>query len=342
MKGMSLLLAALILAPPASAQRRFRVGPVTSVIVLDEGSASEKFSSFGGTLAFLSSHDAETGVSIARYADLSSSSCERSLTFFGLDSYYYPVGADRVAPFASTQLGLARVRDEDPDLLFGTCLPSEPTNQIGIGFGLGVRVNVGNEIVGTVEGRFFQVPQSAIQALEARANISVAFGKRRVGELLQGTVGPALGVWIPLSGSLSGRGPLVGVRFRRDSRTAGTVGLQVDYVPLELTEACTACDPTPFAIFFAPGYETALLPRWGRFYGTVGVLIAGFPAEGPDRGIAQGAQGGLGADIYTGPGLMVNVNARLVWLRRTSGENAFAVQVAASLSPKLVHRKAGS
>ena len=342
MKCVSLLIAALVVAPPASAQRRFRLGPVASVIALDEGSASERFSSYGATLAFLSSPDAETGLTIARYADLSSSSCERSLTFFGFDSYYYPVGADGVAPFASTQIGLARVRDEDPDLLFGACLPSDPANQIGIGFGLGVRVNVGGEVAGMVEGRFFQVPQSAIQALEARANVSVAFGKRRTGELLQGTVGPVLGALIPVSGALRGHGPLLGIRFRRDSRTAGTVGLQVDYVPLELTEACTPCDPTPFAIFFAPGYETALHAPWGRFYGTLGVLIAGFPAEGPDRGMAQGAQGGLGADMYAGRALMVNVNARLVWLRRTNGENVFAVQAGASLSPKLVHPKAGS
>ena len=339
MKRLLLIFVALALAGSAHAQRRFRIGPIVNLVALDEGGSTETFTAFGGTLALLSGQDSETGLTISRYADLSTSACERSLTFFGIDSYYYPVGAGGVAPFASTQLGLARVTDADPGLL-GICSPSaEPTNELGIGFGLGVRVNAGDAVAAMIEGRFFQVPHSAMQALEGRANVSVAFGAPRQSDLAGGTLGPSASVWIPVSGPIQGRGPMFGVRFRRDSKKAGTAGLQIDYAPLEITEGCSA-DCEPYAILFAPGYEASLHPAWGRFYGVVGVLLAGFPAEGEDRGMAQGAHGGIGADIYAGRSAMVNVNARLVWLQRKSGENVFGVQLGASVSPKLVHPKA--
>src|SRR5438034_2506345 len=50
------------------------------------------------------------------YTTLFRSSCERSLTLYALDSYYYPVGTRGVAPFASGELGLARVTDADQGL----------------------------------------------------------------------------------------------------------------------------------------------------------------------------------------------------------------------------------
>jgi len=36
---------------------------------------------------------------------------------------------------------------------------------------------------------------------------------------------------------------------------------------------------------------------------------------------------------------MWNVNSRLVWLKRNSGENVFGVQVGVSLSPRLGGRR---
>src|SRR3990170_4846986 len=94
--------------------------------------------------------------------------------------------------------------------------PVSTTSQLGLGFGLGVRVNAGRDVAGLVEGRFFQVPNSFVQGIEGRVNVSVAFGKPRPTELLSGTLGPALGFLSHLDGPLQGRGPLVGVRFRRD------------------------------------------------------------------------------------------------------------------------------
>jgi len=80
--------------------------------------------------------------------------------------------------------------------------------------------------------------------------------------------------------------------------------------------------------------RSSVRPAWGRVYGEVGLLIAGVYTQGPDRGVAQGLHGGLGADLYSG-GLMWNVNARLLWLQRNSGENVFGVQLGVSLSPRL-------
>jgi len=191
-----------------------------------------------------------------------------------------------------------------------------------------------------LEGRFFQVPHSAIQTLEARASASFAFGPRRQGDFLSGTLGPTVSFLIPVSGPLRARAPFPGVRFRRDAQGKSTVGLQIDYAALEITAGCTTqCEP--FAILFAPGYETALHPRWGRFYGEAGLLLAGFPAEGADRGMAQGLHGGLGADFYAGRA-MVSLSSRFIWLQRGSGENVFGVQIGAGVSPKLVHPKASS
>lgn len=341
MRTRTLLLAsvaAIALASPAAAQRRFRVGPSYSSISLEDRSGNaHTFSSFGGSAAFITGDDGETGLTISRYNDLSTDGRLRRLTLFGLDSYYYPVGTRGVAPFAATELGLARVRESAPGSL---CLPLSPcsdtvstSSQVAIGFGLGVRVNLGGAGAALVEGRFLQVPGSDIQALEARVNAAIAFGSKRKGEFLEGTLGPAVSVLIPVSGPLRARSPFAGVRFRRDTKKAGTVGLEIDFAPLKVTESCpSGCEPN--AVLFAPGYEASVRPAWGRVYGEVGLLIAGVYTQGPDRGVAQGLHGGLGADLYSGA-LMWNVNSRLLWLQRNSGENVFGVQVGASLSPRI-------
>src|SRR5438477_443192 len=132
------------------------------------------------------------------------------------------------------------------------------------------------------------------------ASASVAFGGVRKGEFLDGTVGPAASFLIPISGSLHGRAPFVGARFRRDTKKAGTVAVQIDLAPLRITGACPATGCNESAVLFAPGYEASVRPVWGRVYGQFGLLLAGVYSQGPDRGIAQGAHGGLGVDLYGG------------------------------------------
>lgn len=345
MRTLSTVLIALVIAGTAAAQRRARIGPTVSSISIEDGSGgSQSFTSFGGSVAFLSGDDGEIGVGVSRYGDLSSSSCVRQMTFVGLESNYYPIGPKGVAPFASSAVGLARVLDQDPMLaLLGCDTGAQTTNELGLGFGLGVRVNLGNQASALVEGRFFQVPNSAIKALEGRANVSFAFGAtNKKTQLLNGTLGPAIGVLTPLSGPLEGRGPALGVRFRRDQKKGGALGLQIDYAPLNVRTGCsTNC--RPYAILFAPGYEPSLHPPWGRFYAEVGLLLAGFPQIGDDRGVAQGAHAGLGADIFSGRTLMTNVNARVLWMQRNdpNNRNAFILQVGGSLSPRLEHQQPG-
>lgn len=331
--------AAVVAAVPSQAlgQRRVRLGPVVSSIGIQDGTGkTTSYTAFGGTVALLSGDDGETGLAIVRYNDLSNNACVRQLTFFGFDSYYYPVGAKGVAPFASTELGLARVTESQAPLIFSCsgATPVETTNELGYAFGLGVRVAAGDGLAALVEGRFLQVPNSFIQGLEVRGNVSLTLGQPRQTQLLNGTLGPALSFLVPISGPIEGRGPFLGVRFRRDTKKTGVLGLQIDYAPLKITTGCSA-DCEPYAILFAPGYEASAHAHWGRFYGTIGALLAGFPGDGPDRGVAQGAHGGLGADFFAGERTMVNVNARLLWMQRNTGENVFGVQVGASLSPKL-------
>jgi len=328
---------ALGLCPPAAAQRRARIGPTLSWLSLRDGAGtSHPYPSFGGSVALLTGDDAETGFTVSRYNDLAQGDSVRRLTFFGLDSYYYPVGAKGVAPFASVALGLARVTESAsvcPLLCKDTV---STTSQLGLGFGLGLRVGAaGDHATALVEARFFQVPATSIQALEARANVSLLLGNPRASELLNGTVGPELGFLIPVSGPMRGRGPTFGVRFRRDTKKpASSLALHVDYAPLKITTGCSAnCEPN--AILFAPGYELSGRPRWGRVYGEIGALLAGFYEEGSDRGMAQGAHGGLGVDINSGESLVINLNSRLIWLQRNTGENVFAVQVGVGVSPKV-------
>jgi len=328
--------AAVLLAPTAVAQRRARVGPTLSWISLrDASGTSHTYPSFGASIALLTGDDAESGITVSRYNDLAQGDSVRRLTFFGLDSYYYPVGAKGVAPFASVALGLARVSESAaicPLLCKDTI---STTSQLGLGFGLGVRVTAGDRLAGLLEARFFQVPATSIQALEARANVSLLLGSPRPSELLNGTVGPEVGFLVPVSGPIRGRGPALGVRFRRDTkRIYSAVALHIDYVPLKITTVCSAnCEPN--AIVFAPGIEASARPRWGRVYGEIGALLAGFYEEGSDRGIAQGAHGGLGVDINSGESLLINLNSRLIWLQRNTGENVFAVQIGVGVSPKV-------
>ena len=341
MRTTCLFAAALWLAGIASAQaqRRIRIGPTYSSLSLeDQSGSSYSFPSYGGSVALITGDESETGLTIARYNNLSTDHGIRRLTLFGLDSYYYPVGARGVvAPFALTALGLARVTEIDSLCLLSiiSCNASaSATSQLALAFGLGVRVNVGGAVVATLAGRFLEVPGSQIQALEAVANASVALGGVQKGQLLAGTLGPDVSAFIPIAGPLRGRSPFADVLFRRDTKKAGSLGLQIDYAPLEVTAGSCAPGCRPNAILFAPGYEASVRPAWGRVYGVVGFLLAGFYAEGLDRGMAQGAHGGVGADFYSGRA-MWNLNARLLWLQRNSGENVFGVQVGASVSPKL-------
>src|SRR6266699_719881 len=335
MRGTCLVAAALAIlgASFAHAQRRVRIGPTYSSVSLEDRSgSSHSFSSFGGSVALITGDEGETGLTIARYNDLSTDKGLRRLSLYGLDSYYYPVGTRGVvAPFAVTALGLARVTEVD-SLCLVSIIPcsasASATSQLALAFGLGVRVNVGGAAVATLAGRFLEVPGSQIQALEAVANASFALGGVHKGQLLAGTLGPVVSAFIPISGPLRGRSPFAGVRFRRDTKKAGSLGLQIDYAPLEVTAGSCAPGCRPNAILFAPGYEASVRPAWGRVYAVAGLLLAGVYSQGPDRGIA------LGAHFYGGS-LMWNVDGRLLWLQRNSGENVLGVQVGVSLSPRI-------
>src|SRR5438034_10128947 len=206
------VVAALALASVSSvhAQRRFRLGPMLSSLSLEDASGTgHGFTAWGGSIALITGDDGETGLTVARYGDLALNSCERSITLYALDSYYYPVGTRGVAPFASGELGLARVTDAD-QVLLGLCGSTQPTSQLAIGFGLGVRVNAGSDVAALVEGRFLQVPNRAIQGLEARANVPPAFGRPQTRQLPGGTCGPAARLVLAPAGSLRGRAPFVG------------------------------------------------------------------------------------------------------------------------------------
>src|SRR5260370_6212483 len=205
MRTPCLLAAALWLAGIASAQaqRRIRIGPTYSSLSLeDQSGSSYSFPSYGGSVALITGDESETGLTIARYNNLSTDHGIRRLTLYGLDSYYYPVGARGVvAPFALTALGLARVTEIDSLCLFSiiSCnANAAATSQLALAFGLGVRVNVGRAVVATLAGRVLGVPGSQIQALEAVASASGAFGGGRKGECFDGTDVPAAGVSIPI------------------------------------------------------------------------------------------------------------------------------------------------
>jgi hypothetical protein len=51
--------------------------------------------------------------------------------------------------------------------------------------------------------------------------------------------------------------------------------------------------------------------------------------------MAQGAHGGIGADIFSGSSLMWNMNGRVLWMQRNTGENMFLLQVGVGISPHL-------
>src|SRR5215471_18655832 len=170
------LLAAVVCATPAAAQRRLRFGPLVSTISIENGNAvAASYGGYGATLALLTGDYDESGLVVFRYNDLSDNSCTRQVTFFGLNSSYYPIGARGIAPFASTELGLARVTEAQAPLLF-SCTASTPvqtSNQLGIAFGLGVRVGT-RDAAATLEARFLQVPNSFVQGLEILGDVSVA------------------------------------------------------------------------------------------------------------------------------------------------------------------------
>src|SRR3989442_1213518 len=220
-----LLLLTLAAVSPAAAQRRFRIGPTGSVLGLQDLSGnSHTFNAFGGSVALVTGDDGENGLTVARYDDLSTDGRARRLSLFALDSYYYPVGTRGVAPFASTELGLARVT-ESAQVCPLLCQDTISTSsQIALAFGLGVRINAGSDVAALIEGRFLQVPGSDIQAVEARANLSVAFGSPRQGEFTAGRLGPPPSHLFPRSGPPAARPPPTLVRVQplhKNERTHG-------------------------------------------------------------------------------------------------------------------------
>jgi hypothetical protein len=333
------LVAVLFLAALSSAhaQRLLRLGPTYASLALDDAAGtSRSFPAYGGSLAVLTGDDGEVGVTIVHYDNLSTDNRVRRLTLFALDSYYYPVGARGVlAPFAGTTLGLARVAESASLCVLLSCTDTvSTTSQLALAFGLGVRVNLDNTAAATVLGRFLEVPGSQIQALEAVASASVTLGGLRHGDLRGSTVGPTLSYLIPLSGSLRGRAPFVGAQFQRETNKATTLGLDIDFAPLEITGTCPSTGCHENAVLFAPGAQRSVRAAWGRLYGEAGFLLAGVYSQGPDRGMAEGAHGGVGVDLDAGR-LTWGLAARLLWLQRNSGENVFGVQVGVSVSPKI-------
>ncbi len=83
MRKASLVLAALLLGLTRSlpSQRRMRLGATGSSIAIENASGvSRGFTSYGASVALITGDDNETGLTIARYADLSDGSCTRTLT----------------------------------------------------------------------------------------------------------------------------------------------------------------------------------------------------------------------------------------------------------------------
>src|SRR2546427_7270384 len=189
MRTTCLFAAALWLAGIASAQaqRRIRIGPTYSSLSLEDQSGSGySFPSYGGSVALLTGDESETGLTIARYNNLSTDHGIRRLTLYGLDSYYYPVGARGVvAPFALTALGLARVTEIDSLCLLSiiSCNASaSATSQLALAFGLGVRVNVGGAAVPNPAGGLPRGPGGQNPAPAAVAQPTVAPGGVHTGQ----------------------------------------------------------------------------------------------------------------------------------------------------------------
>src|SRR5436305_10959625 len=149
----------LAVATAAPAQRQFRVGPTYSSITLEDLSGNgHTFSSFGGSAALITGYEGETGVSVSRYTDLSTDGGRRRLTLFGLDSYYYPIGARGVAPFAATELGLARVAESAPATQCPPLLCQDTvstSSQLAFAFRLGVRAHVASRGGAPLAARIF-------------------------------------------------------------------------------------------------------------------------------------------------------------------------------------------
>src|SRR2546430_15736040 len=190
-----LLVAALTLASavPRQAQRRFRLGPAVSSMSLQAVSgASHSFTGYGGAVALITGDDGESGLSVIRYGDLGTDSRVRRLTLYALDSYYYPVGTRGIAPFAATELGLARVTESASLCLLLSCTDTVSTSsQVALGFGLAVRTNGGKDAAASSEARVLERRHSPTQAPAGRGNAPSPPGSPRPRQLTAGTRPPA-------------------------------------------------------------------------------------------------------------------------------------------------------
>jgi len=205
-----MVLIALAVGGNAAAQRRARIGP-HGLIHLDRRRCrgSQSFTSFGGTVAFLSGDDGEIGVGISRYGNLSSSSWRPTDDVCRVSSRILSHRRKRHRAIRVERRWVGAGARPGPLLQFpllGGCnMSAQTTTELGLGFGLrSARKISGTRRRPRPRGGSFK-SRTAPSRPRRRANVSFAFGSpTRRRSLLNGTLGPAVGVLTRLSGASKG------------------------------------------------------------------------------------------------------------------------------------------
>ncbi len=326
--ALAVLCTAVGSAPPAAAQRAFRVGATGSLF--ESGApGSSSSSGFGGQFAYLAGTDNEVSANATRWPGAPIGTGENGALALALESTWYPVEAVGVAPFVVS--GFGGVRYTRPGSLL-----TQPAQQWGFSYlmGFGMRANLASQWSASLEARLRD--DDGTRNMEYRAGTSFGFGARRQPQTAPGTIEPFVAAILPLgSAPYEARTPLAGVRFRRDRSRHTSFAVDVGAVGLQPSpDALTGAAAQTTSYYMLPAFEAGLAPKWGRPYLSIGPLLAGF-ADGPDAGIRAGIHAGTGLDIHAGRRMLVTALTRLTWFQTTTGANQFGLMLGVAVGPRL-------
>ncbi|HWA40336.1 MAG TPA: hypothetical protein VG712_01930 [Gemmatimonadales bacterium] len=317
----SSVLLLLLAASPLIAQRAFRGGLGVSTLTSRDNDAS----STGWTLSlgYLTSSTSETSAFLTRWGNTGFGTGADGVTTFGLETRYFPVESDGIAPYLSQGVGLFKYT------VPGRIL-TQPSEEWGFvsAMGLGLGATLGDHLWIGGEGRLRV--DNGLRSTELRVQGVYGVGPLRRARSKPGTIEPFVAGIVRLGhGPYTASSPYAGIRFRRDESRHASIA--VDAGAAKLTNAGEAVT----AWMVQPSAEYGWSAPWGRPFIEIGPDLIGF-VGGPDDGMRAGLHTGGGVDLRLSEALELALLSRVTWYQSNDGRHQFGLQLGAAIGPRLM------
>ena len=315
------LLTLLLLVTPLAAQRAFRGGVALSTLT----SRDSDESSTGWTLSlgYLTTSTSETSAFLTRWGNTGFGTGADGVTTFGLESRYFPVESEGIAPYITQGVGLFKYTVPGGILT----PPSEEWGFVSA-MGLGIGATLTDHLWLGGEGRLRV--DNGLRSTELRLQGVYGVGPMRAARSKPGTIEPfAAGIVRLGHGPYTASSPYAGIRFRRDESRHGSISVDVGAAKL------TNAGEEVTAWMVQPGAEYGWSTPWGRPFIELGPDLVGF-VGGPDDGMRAGLHTGGGVDLRLSEAFELALLSRVTWYQSGDGRHQFGLQLGAAIGPRLM------